>query len=124
MEGELSGRGGGGLRTGIECREIDLGAEQTLFVPLNGQGEVIDFSFKEAKLNDFDRIEQSLYSDIDHLDQLAAVDAQFLGYEHDSRDPEAAPIFRYRVGRSEEHTSELQSRGHLVSRLLLANNDQ
>src|SRR5690625_7167949 len=101
MEGELSGRGGGGLRTGFESREIDLGAEQTLFVPLNGQGEVIDFSFKEAKLNDFDRIEQSLYRDIDHLDQSASVDAQFLGYEHDSRDPAAEPISRYRVGGNE-----------------------
>ncbi len=114
MEGELSGRGGGGLRTGFESREIDLGAEQTLFVPLNGQGEVIDFSFKEAKLNDFDRIEQSLYSDIDHLDQLAAVDAQFLGYEHDSRDPEAAPIFRYRVGGNQLAVqTQLQSDGQV-----------
>src|SRR5215208_7859637 len=29
------------------------------------------------------------------------------------------PRFHRRVGRSEEHTSELQSRGHLVCRLLL-----
>src|SRR5207253_8643721 len=29
------------------------------------------------------------------------------------------PIFRFKVQRSEEHTSELQSRGHLVCRLLL-----
>lgn len=98
MEGELSGRGGSGLRTGFESREIDLGEDETLFAPLNAQGELIDFSFKEAKLNDFDRVEQALYSDIDHLDQLAAVNAQFLGYQYDSRDPEAAPIFRYRVG--------------------------
>src|SRR5690625_4279432 len=29
------------------------------------------------------------------------------------------PVTRKRLGRSEEHTSELQSRGHLVCRLLL-----
>src|SRR6266508_1123717 len=29
------------------------------------------------------------------------------------------PVLRDRLGRSEEHTSELQSRGHLVCRLLL-----
>ena len=98
MSGELSGRGGFGLRTGFESREIDLGDHEALFAPLNASGDLIDFSFKEAKLDDFDRIEQALYSDTDHLDQLAAINAQFLGYELDSRDPEAAPAFRYRVG--------------------------
>ena len=96
--GELSGRGGSGFRTGFESREVNLGEHETLFAPLNTQGDLIDFSFKEAKLHDFDRVEQALYSDIDHLDQLAAVNAQFLGYEHDSRELETAPIFRYRVG--------------------------
>src|SRR5690625_4681890 len=98
MSGELSGRGGFGLRTGYEPREIDMGDHEALFAPLTAQGDLIDFSFKEARLNDFDRIEQALYSDVDHLDQLAAVNARFLGYERDSRDPEAAPAFRYRVG--------------------------
>src|SRR2546422_4485821 len=35
------------------------------------------------------------------------------------RAPAAPPRFRYVVERSEEHTSELQSRLHLVCRLLL-----
>ncbi|MDQ2078208.1 family 16 glycoside hydrolase [Marinimicrobium sp. ABcell2] len=98
MSGELSGRGGSALRTGFETREIDLAGEEALFAPLNAQGELIDFSFKEAKFQDFDRIEQALYSDTDHLEKLAAVNAQFLGYERNSRDPEAAPSFNYRVG--------------------------
>src|SRR5690625_1762505 len=98
MSGELSGRGGFGLRTGFESREIDLGDHEVLFAPLNAQGDLVDFSFKEAKLNDFDRINQALHSETDHLEQLAAVNAQFMGYELDSRDPEAVPAFRYRVG--------------------------
>src|SRR3712207_8139830 len=32
---------------------------------------------------------------------------------------QAFPVIRYRTGRSEEHTSELQSRQYLVCRLLL-----
>src|SRR5437870_9483357 len=32
---------------------------------------------------------------------------------------DSSPSLRLRSGRSEEHTSELQSRGHLVCRLLL-----
>src|SRR2546429_6808842 len=34
-------------------------------------------------------------------------------------DASGAAVFRFPVGRSEEHTSELQSRLHLVCRLLL-----
>src|SRR5690625_5967729 len=36
----------------------------------------------------------------------------------------AITVSRAGANRSEEHTSELQSRGHLVCRLLLANNKQ
>src|SRR5690625_5891783 len=38
--------------------------------------------------------------------------------EVDANDPDSGEIFELEV-RSEEHTSELQSRGHLVCRLLL-----
>src|SRR5690625_6371526 len=42
-------------------------------------------------------------------------------YRLPCRSPSPQPYFRHRSGspRSEEHTSELQSRGHLVCRLLL-----
>src|SRR5207253_8521667 len=50
---------------------------------------------------------------------------------HDDRDREdgspranAGTYDRYLAGRSEEHTSELQSRGHLVCRLLLEKKKQ
>src|SRR2546428_6923107 len=36
-----------------------------------------------------------------------------------SRLPSSCPIFRHTVHRSEEHTTELQSRSHLARRLLL-----
>src|SRR5690625_5638977 len=42
----------------------------------------------------------------------------------DSRDLVSRDIDKYRERRSEEHTSELQSRGHLVCRLLLEKKKQ
>src|SRR5690625_6658753 len=43
-------------------------------------------------------------------------------FEPNSRGVEAyGSLYRWLIQRSEEHTSELQSRGHLVCRLLLAN---
>src|SRR3989442_10952308 len=40
-------------------------------------------------------------------------------YRHPQRMPRSAPSLGLGTGRSEEHTSELQSRPHLVCRLLL-----
>ncbi len=97
VSGEWQNRGGGGLKTGFEARLIDLGGDY-LFAPLSSRGELIDFSFKEAVFNDFETVNESLYSEVDHLDRIAAVDAQFLGYELNSKQPEAAPSFRYRLG--------------------------
>ncbi len=99
VTGEWQNRGGGALKTGFDARLIDLGSAY-LFAPLNAKGETIDFSFKEAIYNDFDTIQESLYSKIDHLDRLKAVDAQFMGYQVNSRQPEAAPTFRYRIGKN------------------------
>lgn len=98
MSGELMNRGGGGLKTGFETREIDLGEGGILFAPLNSDGEMIDFSFKEAVFNDKATIEASLWSEQDHLDRLAAENARFLGYERPSSDRAAAPTFKYQVG--------------------------
>src|SRR3989442_8127979 len=69
-------------------------------------------------------------------DHAASIAANFLDYDRDGRfdlvvghafaphlqayrPPRPFSIFRLEVGRSEEHTSELQSRPHLVCRLLL-----
>lgn len=100
VTGEWTNRGGGGLKIGFDSRLIDLGKESYLFAPLNTQGQLIDFSFKEAVFNDFDAISESLHSEVDHLDRLEAVDAQFLGYELDSKNKTLGPNFKYRVGKN------------------------
>ncbi len=100
LSGELLNRGGNGFKMGFESREIDLGTTAVLLAPLNAQGEPIDFSFKDAKFKDGDTVRQSINDARDHLDRLAAVDAQFLGYARDSKQPLASPTFNYRVGRN------------------------
>ncbi len=100
MEGEWRNRGGGGLKPGHESREIALGEAGVLFAPLHVDGTAIDFGFKESRFGDTATRVASLESDEDHLTRLAREDAAFLGYERDSRDPLAAPVFRYRVGRN------------------------
>lgn len=97
MSGELMNRGGGGLKTGFETREIDLGESGILFAPLNADGQMIDFSFKESVFNDKETVKDSLWSEQDHLDRLAAENARFLGYERPSSSNTAAPTFRYQV---------------------------
>lgn len=100
MTGEFTNRGGKGLKMGYESREISLGDKDYLFAPLNAAGAPIDFSFKDAKFGDVDTIKKSLYTKEDHLDKLAAVDAQFLGYTRNSKDKAQAPSFRYRIGKN------------------------
>ncbi len=106
MSGEWLNRGGKGLKPGYESREIELGDMQVLMAPLNNQGKPVDFSFKDAKFGDAETGRQSLYSKQDHLDRLAQEDAQFLGYELDSKNPQSAPSFKYRVG---QNTISLQT---------------
>ncbi|HEY5810120.1 MAG TPA: hypothetical protein VIT67_19260 [Povalibacter sp.] len=100
MTGELTGRGGRGLALGYESREIGFGNREYLLAPLNPAGRPIDFSFKEAKFGDHERMKAAVNSKEDQLAQIAAVDAQFLGYSRDSRDQLAPPAFKYRVGRN------------------------
>src|SRR5215510_16357575 len=52
---------------------------------------------------------------VDRLLQLVTLEAKRL---HDGHVTIVALTTHYQVARSEEHTSELQSRGHLVCRLL------
>ncbi|MCP8900887.1 family 16 glycoside hydrolase [Gilvimarinus xylanilyticus] len=98
MTGELTNRGGDGIKTGFETREIDLGETGVLFAPLNASGEPIDFSFKESVFRDTETIKQALWSDKDQAELIAEQNAQFLGYERPSGNRAAAPTFRYRVG--------------------------
>lgn len=100
MTGELTGRGGRGLALGYESREISFGDREYLLAPLNPAGKLVDFSFKEAKFGDYARLREAVNSKEDQLAQIAAVDAQFLGYSRDSRDKLAPPVFKYRVGKN------------------------
>lgn len=98
MSGELRNRGGGGLNMGYNSREIDFGDSPVLFAPLLPEGEQVDFSFKEAVFQDFETIRDSLYSERDHLEKLASIDARFEGYALNSKKPQDAPAFHFRVG--------------------------
>ncbi len=100
MTGELTNRGGRGLALGYDSRDIGFGAHEYLLAPLDPGGKPIDFTFKEAKFGDFDTLKLLLDRKEDQLAQIAAVDAQFLGYSRDSRSKSAAPVFRYRVGKN------------------------
>ena len=100
MTGELTNRGGDGLKTGFETREIDLGDAGVLFAPLNARGEPIDFSFKESVFRDMEAVKNALWNDKDQAELIAQQNAQFLGYERPSKDKAAAPTFRYRVGKN------------------------
>ncbi|HEY0892544.1 MAG TPA: hypothetical protein VGE32_05745 [Cellvibrio sp.] len=100
MTGEFTNRGGKGLKMGFESREINFGNQEFLFAPLNAQGKIIDFSFKEAKFGDVETIKASLNSKEDHLARVAAMDAQFLGYTRNSKQKNELPTFNYRVGKN------------------------
>ncbi|UTF59414.1 family 16 glycoside hydrolase [Gilvimarinus sp. DA14] len=115
MTGELTNRGGDGIKTGFETREIDLGAGGVLFAPLNQKGQLIDFSFKESVFRNTEAIERALWSDKDQDELIAAQDAQFLGYQRTSQDKTAAPTFRYRVGQNTlAVTTEIADSGQTV----------
>jgi mono/diheme cytochrome c family protein len=100
MSGELIGRGNRGLAPGYESREISFGDKGYLLAPLDPNGKAIDFSFKEAKWQDAERLKAALSAKEDQLAQIAAIDAQFLGYFRNSKDQTAPPVFRYRVGKN------------------------
>lgn len=101
MSGELRNRGGRGLKTGYQGQLLELGgAPAALLTPLNAAGQPVEFTFKEAVFGTGETIRETLNNPRDHLDRLAEVDAQFLGYARDSRSADAAPTFNYRVGKN------------------------
>ncbi|MEQ9209482.1 MAG: DUF1080 domain-containing protein, partial [Pseudomonadales bacterium] len=112
MSAELKNRGGGGIKTGFESREVQLGDKGALFAPLNAVGELIDFSFKESVFGDTETIQKSLWSDRDQAELIADQNARFLGYEHSSKNKTAAPAFRYQVGNNKlEVTTDIEDSG-------------
>jgi mono/diheme cytochrome c family protein len=115
MSGELTNRGGKGLALGYESREIGFGNKEYLVAPLNTQGKLIDFSFKEAKFEDTATMRAALNDPRDQLERIAEVNAQFLGYSRDSRDKVANPSFKYRVGQNViEIATSISNRGEIA----------
>jgi mono/diheme cytochrome c family protein len=115
MEGELTNRGGRGLGLGFESREISLGERGYLLAPLNAAGAPVDFTFKEARYGDQAADKAALYAKQDQLAQIAAADAQFLGYARNSKDKAAAPVFKYRVGKNlVEVTTTISTKGEVA----------
>ena len=96
LKEERNGRGG---------KASDLGQGASVFLdkeavlaPLTTGGDAVDFEFKEPDEGDEAAIEKYLWSDTDFMDQLAAVDAEFLGDRLDAKTGE--PSFRFRVGKN------------------------
>jgi len=115
MSGEFTNRGNNGLALGYDSREIGFGDKEYLLAPLNAKGEPVDFSFKEGKFRDFQNFKKELYSKEDQLQKIAAADAQFLGYSRDSRSKQAAPAFKYRVGKNVvEVSTTISAQGAVV----------
>jgi mono/diheme cytochrome c family protein len=100
MSGELLNRGGGGLKPGYESREIKLGELGVLVAPLDATGRRIDLSFASPVFKDAAAVRASLHDPRELADRFNEVDAQFLGYERDSKSEAAAPVFKYRVARN------------------------
>lgn len=115
VTGELTNRGGRGFKLGYESRDIGFGDVEYLVAPVNPRGQLVDFSFKEAKFGDTATMRASLNDSRDQLDRIAEVDAQFLGYSRDSRNKTAHPTFKYRVGQNVlEVTTSFADSGDIV----------
>lgn len=96
MKAELSGRAGEPSSYGHQATVV-LG-DGVLPAPLNVSGAPIDFEFKEPDAGDESAAMRNLHDKIDFLDQLAAVDAAYLGHRIDPAS--GIPEFCFRVGKN------------------------
>ena len=69
-----------------------------LLAALTIGGEVVDFEFKESDMDDSEAQIKFLNDKADHLDRLAALDAEYLGHQLTPKTGE--PSFRFRVGKN------------------------
>nr|WP_136252822.1 family 16 glycoside hydrolase [Ningiella ruwaisensis] len=95
--GELSGRGGKGFAIGYQAIENNLGEFGGLIRPYNAAGNLVDFSFKSPKFEDYERIKESAYSTRSFEERYQEQDARFKGYFRDSTDALSPVTFFYEV---------------------------
>jgi Cytochrome c len=96
MKAEQSGRAGEPSSLGHQASVI-LG-DSVLPVPLTEKGEPVDFACKEPDVGDEAVAQRNLHDKKDFLDQLSALDAEYLGHRIDTAS--GMPEFRFRVGRN------------------------
>jgi mono/diheme cytochrome c family protein len=96
MKEERTGRGGKAVAAGQGAKTYLEGGP--LLAPLTSGGEPVDFEFKESDMNDSDAQIKYLNDKTDHLDRLAALDAEYLG--HSLTPKPGYPVFMFRVGKN------------------------
>lgn len=96
LKEERTGRGGKASTPG-QGASVFLESSPVL-APLTSGGEVVDFEFKESDMNDSAAQIKYLNDKVDHLDRLAALDAEYLG--HRLAPETGEPAFRFRVGKN------------------------
>lgn len=109
-QAELSGRAGEPSVLGYEASVVLGGG--VLPAPLTAAGAPVDFEFKEPDIGDESAAARHLNDDTDFLEQLAALDAEYLGHRIESGT--GVPTFRFRVGKNVfAQTILLESNGSL-----------
>jgi len=93
-----------------------------LMQPLTSSGEPVDFEFKEPDAQDYAAVEKHLWDNMDFMERLTKLDAEFLG--HRSPTGNADPSFRFRVGKNTfEQTVSLSEKGAIAITLSGATKD-
>lgn len=96
LKEERNGRGGQASVPGSGAKVYLEGSP--LLAPLTSGGEVVDFEFKESDMNDSEAQIKYLNAKADHLERLAALDAEYLG--HSLKPKPGYPVFMFRVGKN------------------------
>lgn len=94
LKDERTARGGKAVALGNGAKTYF--EDGPLLAPLTTGGEVVDFEFKESDVNDSDAQIKYLNDKTDHIDRLAALDAEYLGHHLSGSEPS----FRFRVGKN------------------------
>jgi len=111
LRAERGGRGGRASVPGHGAKVFLEG--EPLLAPLTSNGEKVDFEFKEPNVDDSEAQIKYLNDKVDHLDRLAAIDAEYLG--HTLAPKPGKPTFMFRVGKNRlTQTIEISDDGELT----------